>query len=49
MADELITGLDNEGLEEEIEENYGTVSYTHLHVYYAGAVPEQIVIPTPSP
>ena len=24
MADELITGLDNEGLEEEIEENYGT-------------------------
>lgn len=24
LADELITGLDNEGLEEEIEENYGT-------------------------
>lgn len=39
LADELITGLDNEGLEEEIEENYGS-RYLRLstkfdiHEYY---------------
>lgn len=39
LADELITGLDNEGLEEEIEENYET-RYLRLstkfdiHEYY---------------